>query len=108
MTSVSWPNLKDVTKKLNCRRLDRLGNCYRSVVCWITSWELAQADDNFLMNDHPSPRIEMIAESCPVFWHDVCEEIVFTATQPLPHTSNWTWQYRIWKFSSYFENKLFL
>lgn len=42
------------------------------------------------------------------FWCDIREEVFFTATQPLPHTANWTWQYKIWSFSSCFQNRCFL
>lgn len=98
-------------KKLNDRRLGSLGNCYRSVVCWITPWERVQADEHFPTNDNPSLRTEVLtlAASCPDFWQDVWEDVVFTATQTLPQTSNWTWQKKkIMSFSSYFQNTWFL
>lgn len=65
MTLVLWPNLKDLTKKSNCRRSDKVGSGYMSMLCWISAWELAE--DHFPMTDHPSLKKELMAKSCTVF-----------------------------------------
>lgn len=46
--------------------------------------------------------------SCPVSDVTSGRSFFFTSTQPLPHTLNWAWQYKIWSFSSSFQNRLFL